>query len=61
MQIFVLLLKVINFLLKQLDIEAPQLQRRSILYVIGVNVEQICLHLHKNVKTFYSIIKMEDN
>ena len=46
MQVFILLLQIINFLLKQLDIEASQLQRRSVLNVIGVHVEEVRFHLN---------------
>ena len=46
MQVFILLLKIINFLLKQLDIEAPQLQGWRVLSIVCVHVQQICLHLN---------------
>ena len=48
MQVFILLLKIVNFLLKQLDIEASKLEGRRVLNIIGVNVEEICLHLNRN-------------
>ena len=48
MQVFILLLKIINFLLKQLDIEAPQLQGRRVLSIVCVHVEKIRLHLNIN-------------
>ena len=46
MQVFILLLKIINFLLKQLDIETPQLQGRRVLSIVGVHVKQIRLNLN---------------
>ena len=33
------LLKVCNFLLKQLNIEAAKLQRGGIFYIVGVNMK----------------------
>ena len=48
MQVFILLLKIVNFLLKQLDIKASQLQGRRVLNVVSVDVEQIRLHLNRN-------------
>ena len=48
MQVFILLLKIVNFLLKQLDIEASKLEGRRVLNIIGVYVEEICLHLNRN-------------
>ena len=50
MQVFILLLKIVNFLLKQLDIEASKLEGRRVLNIIGVYVEEICLHLNRNDK-----------
>ena len=48
MQVFILLLKIINLLLKQLDIEAPQLQRGRVFSIVCVHVEKICLDLNIN-------------
>ena len=48
MQVFILLLKIVNFLLKQLNIEASQLQGRRVFDVVSVDVEQIRLHLNRN-------------
>ena len=44
-KMFILLLEIVDFLLQQLDIEAPQFKRRRILNVVGVDVKKVRFHL----------------
>ena len=62
-KMLILFLEIVNFLLQQLDIEAPQFKRRRILNVVGIDVKQIRLHLkiNRNMrrKNFFRNLKLD--